>query len=104
MKHRWLFVVGFLVAAASSAQDQSSRADADDWANAYIARYTRDKWLLIVGGERDFYSAMREAERVSRLSGLEFWMAGTVYDKQRGLIIPDDANESYAWRVRTAAL
>lgn len=98
MKRRWLFGVSFLVAAVASAQHQSKQAEInrEDGATAYIARYTSDKWLLILDAERDFYSARREAERLSKLSGLEFWMGGTVHDKRRGLITPDDANDSYA--------
>jgi len=89
MKHCGLFGVGFLVAAVASAQHQGNPARAEDWATAYVTRYTRDKWLVILDVEHDFYSAKREAERISKLSRLPFSMEGMELDRRRGLALPD---------------
>jgi hypothetical protein len=96
MKHCWLFGVGFLIAAVASAQHQGKPAEAkdNDSTIASIAGYTRDKWLVILGAEHDFYSAKREAERVSKLSGLSFSMEGMVFDRHRGLILPDKGDDA----------
>ena len=53
------------------------------------ASQIRDKYLVILCAERDFDAVKREAERVSIASGVQFSMAGNVWDPNRGLILPD---------------
>jgi len=53
----------------------------------------RDKYLVILCAERDFDSVKREAERVSNASGVQFSMAGNIWDPSRGLILPDNCED-----------
>ena len=55
---------------------------------------TRDQWIVILGSFRDFKEAEVRARTVSRASGVPFSLEGKVYDKKRGLILPDDADDS----------
>src|SRR5437867_9069663 len=90
MRHRWLFGVGFLVTAVASAQHRGEAAlDEERDSAAHIARYTRDRWLVILDAEHDLYAAKREAERISKLSRLPFSMEGMEFDRRRGLALPD---------------
>jgi hypothetical protein len=89
---RWsLFIVGLMAAAVASAQHKHNVPESkqEDWATAYVAGYTRDKWLVILDAERNFYAAKRDAERISKLSRVPFSMEGMQFDQRRGLALPD---------------
>ncbi|MGE5208480.1 MAG: hypothetical protein ACM3KL_04020 [Alphaproteobacteria bacterium] len=58
-----------------------------------ISSQVRDKYLVILCAERDFDSVKREAEIVSKASGVQFSMGGNIWDRQRGLILPDDCDD-----------
>jgi hypothetical protein len=96
MKHCSLFVLGLVGAAVASAQHQgkSSEGEARDLIAPYIASYTKDKWLVILDAEHEFYSAKREAERISKLSSLPFSMEGLEFDRRRGLALPDKGDDA----------
>ena len=70
----------------------ASLRGADD-ADVYIASQVRDKYLVILCAERDFDSVKREAEKVSKTSGVQFSMRGNIWDPNRGLILPDDCED-----------
>lgn len=65
----------------------------EDSIDASIKAQTQPQWLLILNAEPDFHAAKREAERASHLSGVRFSMDGKVFDKGRGLILPDNAED-----------
>jgi hypothetical protein len=58
-----------------------------------ISSQIRDKYLVILCAERDFDAVKREAERVSKASGVQFSMGGNVWDPNRGLILPEDCED-----------
>jgi hypothetical protein len=58
-----------------------------------IPSEVRDKYLIILCEEREFGSAKQETERVSMLSSVQFSMHGSVWDSNRGLILPDDCED-----------
>jgi len=58
-----------------------------------ISSQIQDKYLVILCAERDFDAVKREAERVSNASGVQFSMAGNIWDPSRGLILPDNCED-----------
>jgi hypothetical protein len=96
MKHRELCIVGVLVTVVASAQqrDKPAAPEDRDWTATHIAGYTRDKWLVILDAEHDFYSAKREAERISKLSRFPFSMRGLEFEPRRGLVLPDKGDDA----------
>jgi len=96
VKQYSLFAVVLLAAAIAFAQNQSKSSEEQqkDVVATYIAPYTKDKWLVILGAERDFYSAKREAERISKLSRLPFSMQGLEFSQSRGLVLPDTGDDA----------
>jgi hypothetical protein len=78
-----VFSVGYAFASLRGADDP----DID------ISSQIRDKYLVILCAERDFDSVKREAEKVSKASGVQFSMRGNVWDPDRGLIAPDDCED-----------
>ena len=69
-----------------------AQPDSED-VDALIRSQTHDKYLIILCTERDFFTAQREAQRVSMLSGVQFSMNGNVWDSNRGLILPDNCRD-----------
>src|SRR5207244_3467987 len=89
--------------ASAQHEGKPSEAKENDSTTEYTARYTRDKWLVILDAEHDFYSAKREAERVSKLSDLSISMEGMAFDRHRGLILQpkgDDAPDAGGYIAR----
>jgi hypothetical protein len=55
--------------------------------------------LLVVGSHRSYHAAVRAAKTFSDASGLRYSSQGMIFDKSRGLIIPDDdPDEAYRGR------
>lgn len=54
----------------------------------------RDQLIVILGSFTEFNEANAHARAISRTSGVPFSLEGKVYDKKRGLILPDDAADS----------
>jgi len=46
--------------------------------------------LMVVGSHRSYHAAVRAAKTFSTASGIPFSTQGMIFDKSRGLIIPDD--------------
>jgi hypothetical protein len=65
-----------------------AQTDSED-VDTLIRSQTHDKYLVILCAERDFFTAQREAQRVSSASGVQFSMNENVWDSNRGLILPD---------------
>jgi hypothetical protein len=58
---------------------------------------TMERFVVVLGNFEDFHAAHRRALALSHTSGMPFSMEGMVFDKARGLIVPDDApDEVYA--------
>ncbi len=55
---------------------------------------TRDRMIVILGSFKDFKEAKSHAQAVSRTSGVPFSLQGMIYDKKRGLILPDDDSDA----------
>jgi hypothetical protein len=90
MKYHVALVVSLWgVLAFAEDRKQNAGPTTEDLVSGQIARYTRDKWLVILDAEHDFYSAKREAERISKLSRLPFSMQGMEFHRRRGLTLPD---------------
>ncbi len=51
---------------------------------------TADRLIVLLGSFKNFEEAHQQARVISRASGMPFSMQGMVYDKKRGLILPDD--------------
>ena len=49
-----------------------------------------DRQIVILGSFKAFKEADADARAISRASGVPFSLEGKVYDKERGLILPDD--------------
>jgi hypothetical protein len=78
-----VFWVGCMLASLRGADDP----------NVDISSQIRDKYLVILCAEREFHAVKREAERVSKASGVQFSMSGNVWDRNRGLILPDECED-----------
>jgi len=69
----------------ASAEDEDSRSDSE--------KFTEDRYVVILGSYKDFHEAKRKAEGIARSSKVPFSMQGMIYDKKRGLILPDDDSD-----------
>ena len=90
MKHALLLLLLLgLVAVGRSAESGS------DELNPKLL--TRDRLIVILGSFTEFKEAHAHALAISRSSRMPFSMQGMVYDKKRGLILPDnDPDTIYA--------
>jgi len=61
----------------------------DEWIDAPFFRLG----ILVVGSYRSYDAALRAAEKFSVASGYSYGSRGMVYDKERGLIWPDDSKD-----------
>lgn len=90
MKHALLLFLLIGLAGVGRAADAAS----DDFDPKLL---TRDRMIVILGSYTDFKEASTHARAISRSSGVPFSLQGMVYDKRRGLILPDDdADTMYA--------
>jgi len=87
LQARKFVVVVFSVGCAFASLRGADDPDID------ISSQIRDKYLVILCADRDFDAVKREAERVSKASGVQFSMNGNVWDPNRGLILPDDCED-----------
>jgi hypothetical protein len=78
-----LFCIGWSFASLRGAEDP----DVD------TSSQIRDKYLVVLCAEREFHSVKREAERVSKASGVQFSIGGNVWDANRGLMLPDECED-----------
>ena len=92
----------FLVVILALSVCLRARAQADE-ADVENPSEVRDKYLVILGAEREFSAGKQEAERVSGLAGVSFSMNGKVWDSNRGLILPDNCQVSNLLRRISAA-
>lgn len=88
-KYLSLLAIGVLVMLLQGHAVGATKDSTDDG----VQSATFDKYLVIVGAERDFKSVKREAERVSTSSGVPFSMNGNIWDARRGLILPDNCDD-----------
>lgn len=56
-------------------------------------KFTEDRYVVILGSTKDFQEAKRKAEAIAKASGITFSMQGMIFDKKRGLILPDDDSD-----------
>src|SRR4030095_10167746 len=87
LQARKFVVVVFSVCCAFASLRGADDPDID------ISSQIRDKYLVILCADRDFDAVKREAERVSKASGVQFSMNGNVWDPNRGLIATDDCED-----------
>ena len=86
MKSALLLIVLLAVCAVSQAAADREESAFDP------QQYVRNKIVLILGSYSDFHDAHKRASAISRASKRPFSMQGMIYDKRRGLILPDDAS------------
>lgn len=55
--------------------------------------YMENRWVAILSVYPKFADAKEDAEKIAKASGVPFSMEGRVYDKQRGLIYPDNYDD-----------
>ena len=56
-----------------------------------------DRLIVLLGSFKDFKEAQQHVHAISRTSGTPVSLEGKIYDKKRGLIVPDDdPDETYA--------
>jgi hypothetical protein len=67
------------------AGEEDTRSDSE--------KFTEDRYVVILGSTKDFYEAKRKAEAIAKASRVAFSMQGMIFDKQRGLILPDDDSD-----------
>jgi hypothetical protein len=74
-------------------------ADADENEDDYRGTAYRAAALLVVGSSPSYKVAVDAAKRFSQASRLPYDTQGMVFDRQRGLIVPDsDPDEAFAGR------
>ena len=60
-------------------------------------QFMQEKSVVILVAEKSFASTQKEAQRISQASGVPFSLRRLVFDKKRGLILPDnDPDPVYA--------
>jgi hypothetical protein len=77
-----------LASSVAVAQEKPRNDSSDQLATRYI---------VILGSSRDFPRLHQAALSIGRRSGVPFSMVGLVYDRDRGLIVPDDDPDEI-WR------
>lgn len=73
------------VLAAPKAPPVTPPEEVPSYANAYV---------VVLGTSRNFYSLRRQAQRIAIRGHASYADLGRVYDKKRGLIIPDGDDDS----------
>lgn len=90
MKQALLVILLFGLAAIGRAAGTGS----DDFNPKLL---TQDRLIVILGNYADFEEAKTRAQAISKASGTPFSLQGKIYDKKRGLILPDnDPDTIYA--------
>ena len=88
MKSTWLIaVLSLLVAGGGFADDSAFDPQ----------MFIVPKFVLILGSFKSFHEAHKQALAISQASKVPFSLRGMIFDKRRGLILPDnDEDEIYA--------
>lgn len=77
----------FLCLLALANAGRAADGNADDYDPKLL---TKDQFIVILGSFREFAEADAHARTISRAAGVPFTLDGKIYDKKRGLILPDD--------------
>lgn len=90
MKAAFVAIATCFAASIALAETQLER---ENEGQRFVVSQTHDFWLVIVGAERDFHSAEREARRVGAATKTTYSRNGNIWDAKRGLILPDNCND-----------